>query len=46
MALINVAINVGYEYFCSVNYFSNIFLSKLFSEIFFSNFSAKCSSHR
>ena len=37
MALINAAINFGYEYFCFVIYFSTIFLSKLFSNIFFSN---------
>ena len=37
VALINIfAVNFGYEYFCSVNYFSNIFLSKLLSKIFFS----------
>ena len=38
MALINVAINFGYEYFCFVIYFSRIFLSKLVSKIFFSKF--------
>ena len=33
VALINVAINFRYEYFCFVIYFSEIFLSKLFFKI-------------
>ena len=37
VALINVAINVVYEYFSFVIYFSNIFFSKCFSN-FFSKF--------
>ena len=36
MARINVAINLGYEYF--VIHFSNIFFIKIFSNIFFQHF--------
>ena len=39
MALINVAINFCYEYFCFVIYISEIFLSKLLFKFFFSKFS-------
>ena len=35
VALIDVAINFGYKYFCFVIYFSNIFLSKFFVFHFF-----------
>ena len=35
MALINVAINFGYEYFSFVIYFSNIFFQHFFPKIFF-----------
>ena len=35
VVLTNVAINFGYEYFCSVIHFSNIFFLKTFFEIFF-----------
>ena len=43
MALINVAIKFGDEYFCFGIYFSNIFFvktffEKLFSKFFFQNF--------
>ena len=41
VALINVAINFGYEYFSFVIYFFKIFFIKLFSQTFFSNFFAK-----
>ena len=34
MALINVAINFGYEYFCFVIYFSEIFFVKTFFQNF------------
>ena len=34
MALINVAINFGYEYFSFVIYFSNIFFPKFFFQHF------------
>ena len=35
VALINVAINFGYEYFCFVIYFPKIFCVKTFSQYFF-----------
>ena len=38
VALINVAINFGYEYFCFVIYFSKLYLSKLFFKMVFQNF--------
>ena len=45
MALMNVAINFGYEYFSFVIYFSKIFFSKFSSKnffpTFFSNFFSK-----
>ena len=41
MALINVAINFGYEYFCFVIYFSEIFSVKTFFKIFFPKFFLK-----
>ena len=47
MALINVAINFGYEYFCFVIYFSKIFfqnsLSNFFSKFFFEGFTLDAS---
>ena len=38
VALINVAINFGYEYFCFVIYFSKFFLANFFFNIFFLTF--------
>ena len=38
VALINVAIYFGYEYFCFVIYFSNIFRQNFFFKFFFSKF--------
>ena len=43
MALINVAINFGYEYFCFVIYFSEIFFVKTFSKFFFEGFTLDAS---
>ena len=41
LVLINVAINFGYEYFCSVIYFWNIFFVKTFLQHFFFNIFSK-----
>ena len=35
VSLINVIINIGYECFCSENFFSKFFVSKTFSQNFF-----------
>ena len=34
MTFINVAINFGYEYFCFLIYFSNIFFPQIFFQLF------------